>query len=68
MAWRNALSDARGHCRDARFRRFDQGAEVVFDYAEPFENYPPAMQANLRAVAERTASIGEALAQPVRSA
>ncbi len=35
------------------------GAEVVFDYAEPFENYPPDMQANLRAVAERTASIGE---------
>jgi len=36
-----------------------QGAEVVFDYAEPFENFPPAMQANLRAVAERAASIGE---------
>ena len=36
-----------------------KGAEVVFDYAEPFENYPPAMQANLRAVAERAASIGE---------
>ena len=34
-------------------------AEVVFDYAEPFENYPPGMQANLRAVAERAASIGE---------
>ena len=36
-----------------------KGAEVAFDYAEPFENYPPAMQANLRAVAERAASIGE---------
>jgi methyltransferase (TIGR00027 family) len=35
------------------------GAEVVFEYAEPFENYLPAMQANLRAVAERAASIGE---------
>jgi methyltransferase (TIGR00027 family) len=36
-----------------------KGAEVAFDYAEPFENYPPGMQANLRAVAERTASLGE---------
>jgi methyltransferase (TIGR00027 family) len=36
-----------------------KSAEVAFDYAEPFENYPPAMQANLRAVAERAASIGE---------
>ena len=36
-----------------------KGAEVVFEYAEPFENYPPDMQANLRAVAERAASIGE---------
>jgi methyltransferase (TIGR00027 family) len=35
------------------------GAEVVFEYAEPFENYPPVMLANLRAVAERAASIGE---------
>jgi methyltransferase (TIGR00027 family) len=35
------------------------GAEVAFEYAEPFENYPPGMQANLRAVAERAASIGE---------
>ena len=36
-----------------------KGADVAFDYAEPFENYPPGMQANLRAVAERAASIGE---------
>lgn len=36
-----------------------EGAEVVYDYAEPFGNYPPTMQANLRAVAERAASIGE---------
>lgn len=35
------------------------GSEVVFDYAEPFENYPPAMEANLRAIAGRTASLGE---------
>lgn len=36
-----------------------KGAEIAFEYAEPFENYPPAMQANLRAVAERAASLGE---------
>jgi methyltransferase (TIGR00027 family) len=36
-----------------------KGAEVVFEYAEPFENYPPGVQANLRVVAERAASIGE---------
>src|SRR4051794_28168367 len=36
-----------------------RGAEVVFEYAEPFENYPPGMQANLRTVAARAASIGE---------
>jgi methyltransferase (TIGR00027 family) len=36
-----------------------KGAEVVFEYAEPFENYPPDMQANLRALADRAASIGE---------
>jgi methyltransferase (TIGR00027 family) len=35
------------------------GAEVVFDYAEPFENFPPAMRANLTAVAARTAALGE---------
>ncbi|HKU07664.1 MAG TPA: SAM-dependent methyltransferase [Bradyrhizobium sp.] len=35
------------------------GAEVVFDYTEPFENFPPAMRANLTAVAARTAAIGE---------
>jgi len=36
-----------------------KGAEVVFDYAEPFENFPPAMRANLTAVAARTAAMGE---------
>lgn len=36
-----------------------QGAEVAFEYAEPFENYPPEMEVNLRAVAARAASIGE---------
>jgi methyltransferase (TIGR00027 family) len=35
------------------------GAGVVFDYTEPFENFPPAMRANLTAVAARTAAIGE---------
>ncbi len=44
-----------------------QGAEVVFDYAEPFENFPPAMQANLRAVAERCGLDRRALAQHVQS-
>jgi methyltransferase (TIGR00027 family) len=36
-----------------------KGAEIAFEYAEPFENYQPGMQANLRAVAERAASLGE---------
>lgn len=36
-----------------------EGAEVVFDYAEPFENFPPATRAYLTAVAERAAAIGE---------
>jgi len=31
----------------------------VFDYAEPFENFPPAMRANLTAIAERAAALGE---------
>lgn len=35
------------------------GAEVVFDYAEPFESFRPAMRANLMAVAARAASRGE---------
>lgn len=35
------------------------GAEVAFDYGEPFDNYPPAMRANLIAVAERAAARGE---------
>ena len=34
-------------------------AEVVFDYAEPFENFPPPMRANLTAIAERAAALGE---------
>jgi methyltransferase (TIGR00027 family) len=36
-----------------------RGAEVVFDYAEPLENFPPAMRANLTAVAARAAAMGE---------
>ena len=34
-------------------------SEVVFDYAEPFENYPADRRANVTAVAARTASLGE---------
>jgi len=35
------------------------GSEVVFDYSEPLENYSPERRANVAAVAERTAAIGE---------
>lgn len=35
------------------------GAEIAFEYTEPFENYPPEAQAGLRMVAERAASVGE---------
>jgi methyltransferase (TIGR00027 family) len=35
------------------------GSEVAFEYAEPFENFPPAMRANLTAIAARAASLGE---------
>lgn len=35
------------------------GSEAVFDYAEPFENYPSAMRTNLAAVAESAAARGE---------
>src|SRR5215211_741185 len=35
------------------------GAEVVFDYGEPFENLPPAIRAYVTAAAARSASIGE---------
>jgi len=34
-------------------------SEVVFDYAEPLENYPPRRRANMMATAERAASRGE---------
>jgi methyltransferase (TIGR00027 family) len=34
-------------------------SEVVFDYAEPFENYPAARRASIMAVAERAAARGE---------
>ena len=34
-------------------------AAVVFDYAEPFQNYPPGRRANVIAMAERAASRGE---------
>src|SRR5262245_40328412 len=35
------------------------GSAVAFDYAEPPDNYPPAMRANLIAVAESAAARGE---------
>ena len=35
------------------------GSEVVFDYAEPFENFPPPTRAYLTAIAARAASLGE---------
>ncbi|MGY3451721.1 class I SAM-dependent methyltransferase [Bradyrhizobium sp. USDA 4353] len=35
------------------------GAEVVFDYTEPLDNYAPARRANVAALAARTAAIGE---------
>jgi methyltransferase (TIGR00027 family) len=34
-------------------------SEVVFDYAEPFENHPADRRAHLLAVAERMAALGE---------
>jgi methyltransferase (TIGR00027 family) len=34
-------------------------AQVVFDYSEPLENYPPERRARLAAIAARTAEIGE---------
>ena len=34
-------------------------SEVVFDYAEPFENYPAERRENVMAVAARAASLGE---------
>jgi methyltransferase (TIGR00027 family) len=34
-------------------------SEVVFDYAEPFENYPAERRENIMATAERAASRGE---------
>ena len=34
-------------------------SEVVFDYSEPLANYSPERRANVAAVAERTAAIGE---------
>jgi methyltransferase (TIGR00027 family) len=35
------------------------GAEVVFDYSEPLENYPPEQRANLVALGAYTAQMGE---------
>lgn len=36
-----------------------EGAEVVFDYGEPLENFPPALRTNLTAIAARAAALGE---------
>jgi methyltransferase (TIGR00027 family) len=35
------------------------GSEVVFDYSEPLENYPPERRGNVAAVGARAAEIGE---------
>jgi methyltransferase (TIGR00027 family) len=35
------------------------GSEVVFDYGEPFENYPTERRANIKAIAAGAASRGE---------
>lgn len=35
------------------------GAEVVFDYSEPLENYPPDQRPNILALAAYTAELGE---------
>ncbi|MGA8172736.1 MAG: SAM-dependent methyltransferase [Methylocystis sp.] len=35
------------------------GSEVVFDYSEPLENYPPERRAHVTALSERVASFGE---------
>ena len=52
------------------------GAEVIFDYSEPFDAYPPKRRARIEATARRAAAIGEpwlshfepdALAQALRS-
>jgi methyltransferase (TIGR00027 family) len=35
------------------------GSEVVFDYSEPLENFPPGRRREMQALAARTAAIGE---------
>lgn len=35
------------------------GSEIVFDYSEPLENYPPERRAMVEALGARTAAIGE---------
>jgi O-methyltransferase involved in polyketide biosynthesis len=35
------------------------GSEIVFDYAEPLENYSPGRRDTIKAVAARAAAIGE---------
>ncbi|MDB5434478.1 MAG: uncharacterized protein JWR47_735, partial [Phenylobacterium sp.] len=35
------------------------GAEVVFDYSEPLENFPPGRRAEIQELAARAAAIGE---------
>ena len=34
-------------------------SEVVFDYAEPLENFSPEIRTNVAAIAARAASVGE---------
>lgn len=42
-----------------RFIATIPGAEVVFDYSEPLENFPPERRHNLEAMAARASAIGE---------
>src|SRR5215210_5098899 len=59
MAWRRAVSDKRAVCSTLKFISMVPQAVVVFDYAEPFQNYPAERRASVIAVAESAAARGE---------
>jgi O-methyltransferase involved in polyketide biosynthesis len=59
MAWRGALSDREAISQTLEFIAAVPESEVVFDYAEPFENYPEERRASIMAVAESAAARGE---------
>ena len=42
-----------------RFAAATPGSEIVFDYTEPLENYPPDRRARAAAMAELVAAAGE---------